>query len=46
MIVVADLSVDVVVDLNLRSGEIAEGDSAVEGVVEWKVELRLVCAVC
>ena len=33
--VLAGLHVDVVVDLNLGLGEVAEGDSAVEGVFEW-----------
>ena len=42
----ADLEVDLVVDLNFRSNEIAEGDPAVEGVVEWKIELRPICVVC
>ena len=46
VVVVAGLRVDVVLDLVLRAGEIAEGDSAVEGFVEWTVELSLVYALC
>ena len=43
IVVVADLCVDVTVDLDLRADEVAEGDSIVEGVVEWTIELSLVC---
>ena len=30
-----------VVDLNLRSNEVVEGDPVVEGVVQWEIELWL-----
>ena len=45
VVVVADLGVDVVVDMSFRFVEVAEGDLAVESVLEWEIELGAVCAV-
>ena len=45
-VVGADLGVDVVVDMSFGLIEVAEGDPAVEAILEWKIELGIVCAVC
>ena len=44
VVVLIDLCIDVVFDLDLRFGEVAEGDSAVEGVFEWAIRSDLICA--
>ena len=41
---IAGLHVDVAVDLNLGLDEVAEGDSAVEGVFEWLFRSDLICS--
>ena len=42
VVVLTYLCVDVGVDLDLRLGEVAEGDSAVECVVEWRFRSNLI----
>ena len=44
VVAIADLRVDVAVDLDLRLGEVAEEDSAVKGVFEWAIQSDLICA--
>ena len=44
-VVGADLRVDVVVVMNFGLVEVVEGDPAVEGVIEWKIELEIVFSV-
>ena len=46
VVVGADLRVDVAVDMSFRFVEVAEGDPAVETILEWEVELGIVCAIC
>ena len=46
VVVGSDLGVDVVVDMNFRFVEVAEGDPAVETVLEWEIQLGIFCAVC
>ena len=46
VVVGADLGVDVVVDMSFGFVEVAEGDPAVETILEWEIELEIVCAVC
>ena len=46
VVVGADLGVDVVVDMSFRFVEVAEGDPAVETILEWEIQLGIVCAVC
>ena len=45
VVVGADLGVDVVVDMSFEVVEIAEGDPAVEPILEWEIQLGIVCAV-
>ena len=45
-VVDADLRVDVVVVMSFGFVEIVEGDPVVEGSVEWKIDLEIVCLVC
>ena len=42
VVVLIGLCVDIVVDLDLRFGEVAEGDSTAEGVFEWTIRSDLV----
>ena len=42
----AYLGVDVVVDMSFGLVEVAEGDPAVDTILEWKFELGVVYAVC
>ena len=42
----ADLGVDVVVDMSPGLVEVAEGDPAVDAILEWKIDLGVVYAVC
>ena len=46
VVVGADLGVDVVVDMSFGFVEVAEGDPVVETILEWEIELGIVCAVC
>ena len=46
VVVGADLRVDVVVDMSFGLVEVAEGDPAVETILEWEIELGIVSAVC
>jgi hypothetical protein len=46
VVVGADLGVDVVVDMSFGLIEVDEGDPAVEAILEWEIELGIVCAVC
>ena len=46
VVVGADLGVDVVVDMSFRIVEVAEGDPAVETILEWEIQLGIVCAIC
>ena len=46
VVVGADLGVGVVVDMSFGLIEVAEGDPAVEAILEWEIELGIVCAVC
>jgi len=45
-VVGADLGVDVVVDMSFGLVEVAEGDPAVDAILEWKIELGDVYALC
>ena len=46
VVVGADLGVDVVVDMSFEVVEVAEGYPAVETILEWEIQLGIVCAVC
>ena len=46
VVVGADLEVDVIVDMSFEVVEVAKGDPAVETVLEWEIQLGIVCAVC
>ena len=46
VVVGADLGVDVVVDMSFGLVEVAEGDPAVETILEWEIQLGIVCAIC
>ena len=46
VVVGADLGVDVVVDMRFGLVEVAEGDPAVDAILEWKIDLGVVYAVC
>ena len=46
VVVGADLEVDVVVDMRFGLVEVAEGDPAVERILEWEIKLGIVCGVC
>ena len=46
VVVGADLGVDVVVDMSFRLVEVAEGDPAVETILELEIKLEIACAVC
>ena len=44
--VVMDLGIDVVVDMSFGLVEVIEGDPAVEGVIEWNIELEGAFVIC
>ena len=46
VVVGVGLGVDMVVDMSFRFVEVAEGDLAVETILEWEIQLGIVCAIC
>ena len=46
VVVGADLRLDVVVDMSFEVVEVAEGDPAVETILEWEIQIGTVCAIC
>ena len=44
VVVGADLGVDVVVDMSFEVVEVTEG--AVETLLEWEIQLGIICAIC